>query len=98
MYAYISLSGTETGTPGILGWLGGQDRFSGWMGAVSSNNLTARVLMNTDENMTAIWTTDVTVPMVVFAVIVALVLAGAANFLWKRSRETAESGRSAYLT
>jgi hypothetical protein len=101
MYAYVSPSGTETSTPGILGWLGGQDRFSGWTGSVSSNNLTVRVLMNTSENLTAIWTTDVTVPMIVFVVIAALVLAAAANFLWKRSHETDDSERSersAYLT
>jgi len=73
MFAYISLPQAETGTTGILGLFGGKDHFNGWMGAVKSSNLSVQVLMNADENVTANWTTDTTVPTAV-AVSTAIIL------------------------
>jgi len=78
MFAYVSLADTDTSTPGVLGWLGAQDHFQGWVGAVTSNNLTAKILVDSNESITAVWSTDTTVPIIIFlatAVIVVAVLA-----------------------
>jgi len=78
MFAYVSLPDTDTSTPGVLGWLGAQDHFQGWVGAVKSNNLTARILVDSNESVTAVWSTDTTVPIVIFLVAVVFLVAALA--------------------
>jgi len=68
MFAYVSISDTVTNTPGILGLIGGRDQFQGWSGDVSSRNLTVRLLMNSNKTLTADWTTDASIPLIVLAV------------------------------
>ena len=81
MFAYVSLSDTVTNTPGILGLIGGRDRFQGWSGAVSSRNLTVQLLMNSNKTVTADWETDSSVPLTIVTVasiaILALVIVAA---------------------
>jgi hypothetical protein len=84
MFAYISLTQTDTSTAGLLGWVGGHDRFEGWTGSVNSRNLTAQVLMDSGKNVTAVWSTDASVPTVISLVTLVLVLGIAARFLVKR--------------
>jgi len=71
MFVYISLPETESSTPGVLGWLGAQDRFQTWAGSIESRNLTARILPESSESITAVWTTDASVPIII---VVALAL------------------------
>ena len=81
MYAYVSLPDTQVSTPGLLGLFGAQDQFQGWVGAVQSRNLTAEILVGSNENITAVWTTDATVPemvlvlLVIFSIVVPAALA-----------------------
>lgn len=84
MFVFISLSETDTGAPGVLGWLGGQDRFRDWTGSINSRNLTARILMDSNKNVTAVWTTDASVPTVVSLVTIAFVVGIAVRILTKR--------------
>jgi hypothetical protein len=84
MFAYISLFETDTSTMGLLGWLGGHDRFEGWTGSVNSPNLTAQVLMDSNKNVTAVWRTDASVPTVISLVTLVFVLGIATRFLMKR--------------
>ena len=65
MFAYVSLPDTDSATPGVLGWLGAQDHFHGWQGSVVSRNLTVRILVDSNQQITAIWTTDTTVPLII---------------------------------
>ena len=60
MLAYVSILDTTTSATGPLGLIGEQDHFQGWVGAVSSKNLTVPVLMTSDRSITAEWTTDAT--------------------------------------
>jgi len=73
MFAYVSLSDTTTATPGILGWLGSEDRFLGWTGSVSSQELTTRVLMDSNKTLTATWERDSTIPTVIAALTLATI-------------------------
>jgi hypothetical protein len=84
MFAYLSLPDTDSSTPGILGWLGARDRFQRWVGLVNSSNLTVRVLVESNDTVTAVWTTDTTVPLVVFVVTALSVFSIAALFLVNR--------------
>ena len=87
MIARVSLSDTNTSTPGVLGWLGGRDQFAGWMGSVSSQNTTIQVLMDSNKNLTTIWITNAAIPEValiaglvtVLAVTIAALVRKAAN-------------------
>jgi hypothetical protein len=92
MFAYVSLADPVTSTPGILGWMGGQDRFQGWTGSVNSKNLTARVLMDSNKVVTATWDTDYSTPALfaILAVAAALILVGVA-----RRRSGSESSEQA---
>jgi hypothetical protein len=83
MFAYVSLSDATTGATGVSGWLGGQDRFQGWTGSVSSQNLTIRVLMNSDRSLTATWNTDSTLPTII--TLIALAAAAMIIVLARRS-------------
>jgi len=65
MFAYISLPDPDASTPGILGWLGGRDRFQTWAGSVDSGNLTVKILVDSNETVTAVWTTDATIPILI---------------------------------
>jgi hypothetical protein len=84
MFAYISLSETDTSTTGLLGWLGGHDRFEGWTGSVNSRNLTAQILMDSNKSVTAVWTTDASVPAVISLVALVFVIGITGRFLMKR--------------
>lgn len=64
MFAYVAISDTVTSTPGVLGWIGGRDRFRGWSGAVSSKNLTLQVLMDSNKTVNAEWETDTSLPSI----------------------------------
>jgi len=86
MFAYISLTDTDSSTPGVLGWLGAQDRFRGWVGTVDSSNLTTRILVDSNESVTAVWTTDVTVPTVIILAAVLFTVGITALFLANRKR------------
>ena len=65
MFAYVSLPDTTSSSPGLLGWVGGQDRFQGWDGSVESKNLTIVVLMDSDKAITATWSTDYSTPITI---------------------------------
>lgn len=84
MFAYISLPVSESSTPGILGWFGAQDRFEGWVGSVESRNLTAKILVDSNESMIAVWTTDASLPIAIFLVVIVLVLGITALFITNR--------------
>jgi len=86
MFTYVSLLDTDTSTPGLgaLGWLGAQDHFQGWIGAVKSNNLTARILVESNESITAVWTTDTTVPTAILLVAVVVTVTVSAFVLLNR--------------
>jgi hypothetical protein len=77
MLAYVSILDPTTNTPGVLGLIGGQDHFQGWVGAVSSRNLTVPILMNSDSSIKAEWTTDATATIFValgLMIVVAIAL------------------------
>jgi hypothetical protein len=93
MFAYISLSETDASTTGLLGWIGGHDRFEGWTGSVNSRNLTAQVLMDSSKNVTAVWTTDASVPAVISLVTLVFVLGIAGRFFMKRRLKDEEHQR-----
>ena len=96
MFAYVSLPETDSSTLGVLGWLGAQDRFQGWMGAVNSRNLTVRMLLDSNESVTAVWTTDATVPIVIILAAILFALVVTALSLMNRSRRR-RSGHEAQL-
>ena len=73
MLAYVSILDTTTSSTGLLGLIGGQDHFEGWMGAANSKNLTVSVLMNSDRSIAAEWTTDATVTIFVLLGLVIIV-------------------------
>jgi hypothetical protein len=97
MFAYISLPDTDVSTPGVLGWFGAQDQFQGWVGSVDSRNLTAQVLVDSNKSVTAVWTTDATLPIYISTIGIAFVVA--AVFLALASRRSKgrrpETNRSA---
>ena len=68
MFVYVSISDTVMNSPGILGLIGGRDQFQGWSGDVSSRNLTVRLLMDSNRTISADWTTDASIPLIVLAV------------------------------
>ena len=72
MIAYVSILDPTTSATGLVGLFGGQDHFQGWVGAISSKNLTVSVLMNSDRSIKAEWTTDATV---IFAILGLLIIA-----------------------
>jgi hypothetical protein len=84
MFAYISLPNTSSSTPGILGWLGAEDRFQRWTGSVDSSNTTIRMLVESNESVTAVWTTDATAPIIIL--LVALLFASGIVALFVMSR------------
>ena len=86
MFAYVSIPDTDTSTPGVLGWLGARDHFQGWEGSVVSSNLTVKVLVESNESITAAWTTDTTVPTVVLLITLVLIFGVAAIIFVKRNR------------
>jgi hypothetical protein len=84
MLAYVSLVDTTTSTPGILGIIGAQDHFAGWEGAVESKNLTVPILMNSNNSITADWTTDLTVPWLLTMVLGTLLAVALGVSFWRR--------------
>ena len=85
MLAYVSILEPTTGTTGILGLLGAQDHFQGWVGSVNSQNLTVHLLMDSDKAINAVWTTDATIPFIVFGLLVIVVTVTVAFELLKMS-------------
>jgi len=65
MYAYVTIAAPNVQTPGLLGLIGGNDEFTGWVGDVHSNNVTIRVLMDTSKQITSVWATQVVIPIIV---------------------------------
>jgi hypothetical protein len=88
MYAYVAVSDTVTSTPGVLGLIGGQDRFQQWSGAVSSKNLTVQLLMSSNKTITANWETDTTIPLIVVAFASIILVTFAIGATRKRLSET----------
>jgi hypothetical protein len=90
MFVYISLADTDSSTPGVLGWLGGRDRFQKWTGSIDSSNLTAKILLDSNGSVTAVWTRDTIVPVIIIAALVLFICGiagfGIANRLAKRRR------------
>ena len=81
MFAYVSLPDTSSSTPGMLGWLGAQDHFQSWNGSIVSTNLTIRFLVDSDARVTAVWTTDTTIPFIILLTI-SLVAIGALGIMF----------------
>ncbi len=86
MFVYVAISDTVASTPGVLGWIGGQDHFQEWSGAVSSKNLTIQILMDSNKTITANWNTDKTIPSIVVAFILITIAALAIRTTRKRLR------------
>jgi hypothetical protein len=86
MFAYVSLPDTDSSTPGLLGWLGARDHFRGWEGSVVSGNLTAKILVDSNESITAVWTTDTTIPTIVLLITIVLIFAVTAVIFVARRR------------
>ena len=84
MFAYVSLPDTDSSTPGVLGWLGARDHFQGWEGSVVSGNLTAKILVDSNESITAVWTTDTTIPTAMLLITLVFAFGVAAITLAKR--------------
>jgi len=87
MFAYISLPDTASSSPGLLGWVGGQDRFQGWEGSIESKNLTIVVLMDSDKEITATWSTDYSTPITigVLGLLIVAIIAFAKRYSKTRS-------------
>ena len=88
MFAYVAVSDTVTSTPGVLGLIGGQDRFQEWSGDVSSKNLTVQVLMDSNKTITANWETDASIPLIIVAVASITILSLVIGTARRRLRET----------
>ncbi len=88
MFAYVAISDTVVGTPGVLGLIGGQDRFQEWSGAVSSRNLTVQVLMDSNKTITANWQTDATIPLIVMIIVMFTITTIVIGAVRKRLRGT----------
>ena len=88
MFAYVAVSDPVTSTPGVLGLIGGQDRFQEWSGAVSSRNLTVQVLMDSNKTITANWETDAFIPLIIVAVASITILSLVIGTARRRVRET----------
>ena len=87
MLAYVSLVDTTTSTPGILGLIGGVDRFEGWEGAVTSRNLTVPILMSSSQDIRAQWTTDLSIPWFLAAALVTILTVSLGLVFWRRSSQ-----------
>lgn len=88
MFAYVALSDTVAGTPGMLGWIGGQDHFEEWSGAVSSKNLTVQLLMDSNKTITANWQTDETIPLILVVFTSIIVVAFVIGIIRMRVNDT----------
>lgn len=86
MFVYVSLPDTDSSTPGPLGWLGGRDRFQRWTGSIDSANLTATVLVDTNESVTAVWSTDTTVPFTISLGVIFALGASMVPLIFRRLR------------
>jgi len=77
MYVYVTIPARIAQTVGPLGFIGARDKFVGWKGDVHSDNLTIRVLMSANKQVSAVWETQLQIPVLVIVVVgcaVAVVL------------------------
>jgi hypothetical protein len=65
MYAYVTIPTPSVRTVGPLDLIGAYDRFIGWGGDAHSNNLTIRILMDANKQITAVWATQLQTPVLV---------------------------------
>lgn len=68
IFAYVSLSDTNMPQPGLLGLLGGSEKFVGWTGDVNSPNATVRIFLGSDTHISANWAADDTKPILALLV------------------------------
>jgi hypothetical protein len=78
MYAYVTISTPSVQTAGPLGELGARDQFEDWTGDINSGNLTIRVLMNVNRQISSVWVIQLLEPALIVAalggvVVIALV-------------------------
>ncbi len=74
VYAFVTISTPSLATAGPLGEMGARDRFEAWTGDVNSGNLTIRVLMNTNRQISSVWATQLLDPVLIAAAIGGVVL------------------------
>ncbi len=85
MYAYVTIPTPNVRTIGPLGLIGAYDRFTAWGGDVHSNNLTIRILMDANKQITAAWATQLRTPVLVLVTLggfTAIILI--ARYQWKK--------------
>jgi hypothetical protein len=85
MFVYVSQSDSTVQQPGILGVLGGSERFTGWTGEINSTNATIRIFLDTDTQINANWVADDTQPILVL-LILGVILTLSVKLTLKRRR------------
>jgi hypothetical protein len=73
MYAYVTIPAANGQNIGPLSIIGAGDQFAGWTGDIHSDNLTVRVLMNSDKQVSAVWQPQLLAPVILIVTISAIV-------------------------
>jgi hypothetical protein len=85
MFVYVSQSDTTVQQPGILGVLGGSEKFAGWTGDVTSANATIQIFLDTDTHINANWIADDTQPILVLLILCIMLTLSVVLALKRRS-------------
>jgi hypothetical protein len=83
MYAYVTIATPNVQAPSLLGLVGGNDEFTGWVGDAHSNNATIRVLMDTSKQVTSVWAEQVATPTIVVAAALGVISALIPSYLYR---------------